>query len=147
MILVDPNEEVLIPVNNGIFEVSQFKSQSKLNQEYKGCFILFSDGSIKNIVKITKNGFYGKSFREWLFSALNSTYSVTVDLESSDIGLADLKVQLTQYIRSDNLSPDPYLPQTCGIDTAVSKIQKANDTKALYESLEVPPEYDCLDVL
>ena len=147
MILVDINAKVLIPVNDGIFQISQFKNEKKLNLMHKGCFILYSDGSIKEIESIIINDFYGKWFWEKIFSILNSTHSISVQLKPIQIDIETLKVQLCEYLQSDASKPDPYMPQDQGLELALNRIKKASDTVEIYAAFEVPNESDCLDVL
>ena len=147
MILIDVNEKVLIPVNEGIFRVSQFKSQAKLNKVYCGCLLLYPDGMLKQISKIFITGFRGKGYVQKLMSILNSTHSVRVELEQVEIDVPKLKKQLVEYLKNDSCSPDPYLPQGLGIEHALSEIERAGNLHELYAALEVPEENDRLDVL
>jgi hypothetical protein len=147
MLLVDINEKVLIPINGGVFEISQFKSQKKLNRMHKGSYIIYPDGAIKEIDSISINGYYGDWFWGKLFCILNSTHSISVKLKPMEVDLDDLKSQLIEFLSNDALSQDPYLPQSSGIASVIAKLRIANDTKELYSVFEVPDESDCLDAL
>ncbi|WP_146180707.1 hypothetical protein [Pseudomonas sp. HMWF032] len=147
MILLDRNKKALIPINSGVFELSQFKSQKKLNNENVGSLILYPSGEVKRISKISVLGFYGDTVWQKIFSILNTTNRIEIHLDKHDIDIATLKSEIIEYLRNDYCSADPFLPQSRGLDAAIDGIIAAVTFQDLYHSLEVPAEEDCLDVL
>lgn len=147
MILLDRNNKVLIPINSGVLEVSQFKSQKKLNNENVGSLILYPSGEVKRISKVSVLGFYGDTVWQKIFSILNTTNRIEIHLEEQNIDISTLKAEIIEYLRNDYCSADPLLPQSRGIETAIDGIIAAVTFQDFYHSLEVPAEEDCLDVL
>ena len=147
MILLDRNKKVLIPINSGVFELSQFKSQKKLNDENVGSLVLYPSGEVKRISKVSVLGFYGGTIWQKIFSILNTTNNIKTLLDRHDIDISTFKTQMIEYLRNDYSSGDPLLPQSRGLEAAIESIIAAVTFHDLYHSLEVPPEEDCLDVL
>ena len=147
MILLDRNKKALMPINSGVFEVSQFKSQKKLNNENVGSLILYPSGEVKRISKVSILGFYGDTIWQKIFSILNTTNRIEIHLDEQNIDLSTFKTEIIEYLRNDCCSADPLLPQSRGLEAAIDDIIAAVTFQDLYHSLEVPAEEDCLDVL
>ncbi len=147
MIMLDFHEKAAIPVNDGIFEISQFKSSKKLNAQCAGNIILYSDGNVKRIKGIKVKGIYGNSFFEKIFSALNYTLAISVELEPLTMNFEQLKSQFLEFLQNDQKNPDPYLPQSAGVEVITRKVSGAQDVQSLFSAIEVPQEDDCLDIL
>lgn len=147
MILIDRNNKVLIPINSGVLEVSQFKSQKKLNNENVGSLILYPSGEVKRISKVSVLGFYGDTVWQKIFSILNTTNRIEIHLEKQNIDISTLKAEIIEYLRNDYCSADPLLPQSRGLESTIDGIIAAVTFQDLYHSLDVPAEEDCLDVL
>ena len=144
MILLDRKKKALMPINSGAFELSQFKSQNKLNNENIGSLILYPSGEVKRISKISVLGFYGETVWQKIFSILNTTNRIETHLDKQNIDLDTFKSEFIEYLRNDYCSADPLLPQSRGLEAAIDGIIAAVTFQDIYHSLEVPAEEDCL---
>jgi len=108
-IMFDEISKVLIPVSQGLFSVSQFKSEKKLNSIYSGNWILFPDGVVKSIKRIDITGYHGDTLWTKIFGVLNSTHNVNVEMIKINPNLDTLLEKTKAYLQNDLCSEEPYM--------------------------------------
>ena len=142
--MLDKISEKVIPINNGIFSVAQFAKERKLNEKYAGNLVVYPTGKVREISKIKILGYYGESLLKKIFSILNSTYTIEVELASAKETPQSIIEKTMAYLKNDLNSEDPYMPMQ-----ELDKLSK-NRTDSLaefYAMLNLPNAEDCLDVM
>ncbi len=147
ILMLANSEEAVIPINEGLFHISQFLCQKRLTQKYCENILLYSNGKIQKISNIRVVGVFGNSVLERICCFLNSTKRIEVDLEDFNIGIDDLFNRVRVCLKNDLASPDPYLPQEKSFDSISSYLSLAKDASDIYSLLVVPNIEDCLDVM
>jgi len=147
MLMLDNDKKVIIPINDSMFEVSQFNSEKKLNKKYQGNKILCENGIVIQFKHIKITGVYGDSFTQKLFNFMNSTKSIRVELEEVEVSMEKIKRQVIEYLKNDTNLADPFLPQVKNIENMESDIQKADNYQEIFKTFHIPSEEDCLDVM
>ena len=143
-VMFDEHSKVLIPINQGVFLISQFKSEKKLNRMYSGNWILYPDGVVKTVKRVQITGYYGDTFWSKLLGALNSTHNILVELEEIHPNLDELIDKAKTYLQNDLASGDPYMNKQAPSELTVEKIISS---KQLYSALSLPSVEDCLDAM
>ena len=144
LLMFDHGSKSLIPINENIFQISQFLNEKKLNEKYKGNLILYPSGELKVIDKVEITGYFGNSFFSKLFSILNKTNTIAVSLSSSEDSIEYVVGKAENYLKNDQSGNDSYLPRQ------ESDLIKANQIRSfldLYNAIALPDSEDCLDVM
>ena len=147
MLMLDDYQKIVIPIGEGIFYISQFNSEKKLKKKYLGNIIIRPDGKLDKIKDIKITGTYRDTFLAKVFCFMNSTKSISVDLENIEVTMEDIKSKLLEYLKNDMNREEPYLEQRKKIESIEKEIIGAKNIQAFFEILDVPNQEDCLDVM
>lgn len=147
LIVILMQEKAIFPVNSDAFSFSQSSIQ-KLNQEYKGAIILWSDGQQRTIKEIKNNGLKGNTVLQKLHSALFGVISINVTFsENNDLSLSELKKIIIDNLTLDQKLPEPFFDLTQPLDLICEKILEIHSVQELFNVIDLPPLDECLDIL
>ncbi len=102
LLMMDHGTKTIIPVNEGIYHISQFNSEKKLNEKYSGNFVLEPSGKLKQIKSVSIQGVLGTTFWSRVFNFLNATKSIEVKLEVCEQELSDFMPIIIQYLNLES---------------------------------------------
>lgn len=143
LLLLKAKKEIY-PFNIQGLTVSQ--STLKEEREYIGSILIFKNGSVKSISKITRKGLYGRALLKKLLSLLFGAYEVEVELSDSHLKIDEVLNVLIECIENDkdildsNFFNEP-------MDVVINDLRKVVDIKSIFKIITLPNTQDCLDVL
>jgi len=144
LVMLDIASKKAIPINIGLFLLAQFSREKKLNKKYKGNLVIYPSGDVKEIAHIKILGYFGESFFKKIFSILNSTFRIDVQLTECKESFHSIKEKAITFIKNDQESDDPFMPIQDENMLVKSNIESIAQ---LYSMLKLPNPEDALDVM
>lgn len=150
LMFLEKKKEV-IPVAGTAFQISSARGimvNKELNKEYIGALLVSQEGESWLINKVDVLGFFGNTIFEKVGSIFTGTFRIKVQFEyRGQIDLKDFKDLIIFFIKKDQESSDPYLPQEDALEVVFKNIQNASKISEIFEYIKVPEFNKCLDQL
>jgi hypothetical protein len=148
VLLLRESDREIIPLSTFAFTAGQFLDEKGLNSTYGGNKVVFRNGDVFLIEKITVVGVAGNSFLSKALNFMSKTRAINVSLlKLTDLLWIEMRDEIINLVRADRLRTTPWLGTEKELEKVVASLAASHSMNEIFEILELPVPEDCLDLL
>lgn len=147
VLLLTTSTKEITPASTAAFRITQSHGAEELNRKLVGAIVVFRNGRVVTISRISVLGRRGSSLWEKAIGFLSGAKAIRVSAKPAQVDFEVVRSMIIEYLIRDQTVGKQYFKLIQPLDDVVSAIRQADTMEQIFAAISVSPLEDCLDVL